>query len=301
MSPLVPFILILVLLFPIAGCSAATPAASSGVIQVVAAENFWGSIAAQVGGSHVKVTSIISNPNTDPHDYEPVSSDARTVADAQYVIFNGAGYDAWMSRLIAANPVSERKVLNIASFLGKKEGDNPHFWYNPDYVISVVSQIRDDLKAVDPADAGAFDQSAQEFLTVGLKQYKSLISDIRAKYSGTPVGATESIFAYMAPALGLDLITPSSFMNAVSEGAEIPAADQAAVEQQINLKQIKILVYNSQNTPPNIQIILNKAKALGIPTPRVTETLEPATATFQEWQSSQLQGIETALEQATGK
>ena len=93
-----------------------------------------------------------------------------------------------------------------------------------------------------------------------------LIADIKAKYSGTPVGATESIFAYMSPALGLNLITPPSYMNAVSEGTDISAADEAAVEQQIEQKQIKILVYNSQNTPPNIQILLDKAKAQGIPT-----------------------------------
>ncbi len=268
---------------------------------MVAAENFWGSIAAQVGGSHVHVTSIINDPNADPHSYEPVSQDARTIADAQYVIYNGAGYDAWMDKLLAANPAPGRKVLNVGDFFGKKEGDNPHMWYNPDYVKSIVGKIRDDLKAIDPADAAAFDQSAQQYLDTGLKQYNSLIADIKAKYSGTPVGATESIFAYMSPSLGLNLITPPSYMNAVSEGTDISAADEATVEQQINQKQIKVLVYNSQNTPPNIQILLDKAKAQGIPTATVTETLVPATATFQDWQSAELQGIENALKQATGK
>jgi len=274
---------------------------SGGIIQVVAAENFWGSIAAQVGGSHVHVTSIINDPNADPHSYEPISQDARTIADAQYVIYNGAGYDAWMDKLLAANPTNSRKELNVGDFFGKKEGDNPHMWYNPDYVKSIVGKIRDDLKAIDPADATAFDQSAQQYLDTGLKQYNTLIADIKAKYSGTPVGATESIFAYMSPSLGLNLITPPSYMNAVSEGTDISAADEATVEQQITQKQIKILVYNSQNTPPNIQILLDKAKAQGIPTATVTETLVPATATFQDWQSSELQGIENALEQATGK
>jgi len=280
-----------------------TPPSSStgGPVKVVAAENFWGSIAAQVGGSHVDVTSIIQDPNADPHSYEPTSQDARTIADAQYVIVNGAGYDAWMDKLIAANPVPGRKVLNVGDFFGKKAGDNPHMWYNPDYVTSIVGKIRDDLKAIDPADAGAFDQSAQQYLETGLKQYNGLISDIKAKYSGTPVGATESIFAYMAPALGLNIITPPSYMKAVSEGGDISAADEAAVEQQIAQKQIKILVYNSQNTPPNIQILLDQAKAQGIPIATITETLVPETATFQDWQSTQLQGIEDALKQATGK
>lgn len=287
-----------------AACSSAATIPSSNStgnpVKVVAAENFWASIAAQVGGSHVIVTSIIRNPNADPHSYEPTSQDARTVAAAQYIIENGVGYDSWMDNLIAANPVPGRKILNIGNFLGKKQGDNPHLWYDPDYVISIVGKIRDDLKTLDPTYAGAFDNSAKQYLDVSLKQYLSLINNIKAMYSGTPVGATESIFKYMAPALGLNLITPVSYMNAVSEGEEVSAADEAAMEQQIDQKQIKILIYNSQNTPPNIQILLGKARAEGIPTVTITETMVPESTTFQEWQSIQLQSIEEALKQATG-
>jgi zinc/manganese transport system substrate-binding protein len=280
----------------------ATPGSSGGqTIEVVAAENFWGSIASQVGGSHVHVTSVIVDPNADPHAYEPTVADTRTVADAQYVIYNGAGYDPWMNKLLQSNPASGRKVLNVGDFNGKHEGDNPHLWYNPTYVTAVANKIRDDLKALDPGDASSFDRSAQTFLTTGLQQYNSLIASIKAKYSGTPVGATESIFSYLAPALGLNLITPYSYLKAVSEGEDISAADEATVEQQITQKQIKILVYNSQNTPNNIQALINKAKANNIPVATITETLSPATDSFQQWQVSQLQGIQTALAQATGK
>ena len=295
-------ILLLVLTLAACGTTFQTSASGgSGPVQVVAAENFWGSIAAQVGGSHVHVTSIIVDPNADPHSYEPTAADARTVASAQYVIINGAGYDPWADKLLQANPVSGRKELNVGNFNGKHEGDNPHMWYNPDYVTAVANKIRDDLKALDPADSAAFDQSAQSFLTTGLKQYHDLIAAIKAKYSGTSVGATESIFAYLAPALGLNLVTPYSYLKAVSEGTDISAADQATVEQQIRQKQIKVLVYNSQNTPNNIQTLIALAKANNIPVATITETLSPATATFQAWQSAQLQGIQSALAQATGK
>ncbi len=293
----------LLLLFAFAGCSA-NPQSGSGSgaqLQVVAAENFWGSIAAQVGGSHVHVTSIISNPNVDPHSYEPTATDARVIAGAQYVIVNGAGYDPWADRLLQANPSSGRKELNVGELLGKHEGDNPHMWYNPDYVTAVITRIRDDLEALDPTDAQAFNASAQNFQTNGLKQYHQLIAAIRAKYAGTPVGATESIFSYMAPALGLNLITPYSYLKAVSEGTDISAADEATVEQQIKQKQIKILVYNAQNTPNNIQAVIALAKTNHIPVTTITETLSPANTTFQDWQSSQLQGIQSALAQATGK
>ena len=125
---------ILVIVIVTAGCSnvvSTAPNGAAGMVKVVAAENFWGSIAAQVGGSHVSVTSIINDPNADPHSYEPISQDARTIADAQYVIYNGVGYDAWMDKLLAANPSPNRKVLNIGDLFGKKEGDNPHHVVQP--------------------------------------------------------------------------------------------------------------------------------------------------------------------------
>jgi zinc/manganese transport system substrate-binding protein len=287
----------------LAGCGLTTQPTPGGsqVIQVIAAENFWGSIAAQVGGAHVHVTSIIVNPNSDPHSYQPTAQDGRTFAEAQYVIVNGVDYDPWATQLLQANPVSGRVVLTIGGFLGKKSGDNPHIWYNPDYVSQVVNKMRDDLKKIDPSAAADLDASAQAFLTTGLSQYHSLISQIKAQYSGTPVGATESIFSYLAPALGLDLITPYSYLKAVSEGEDISAADQATVQQQVAQKQIKILVYNSQNTPPNIQTLISVAHTEGIPVATITETLAPASATFQVWQSAQLQGILNALNQASGK
>lgn len=283
------------------GLTSQPGARGDGPVTVVAAENVWGSIAAQVGGSHVTVTSLIDNPNVDPHSYEPSAADARSVAGAQYVIVNGAGYDPWASKLLQANPVAGRKTLDLSALTGTHTGDNPHLWYNPDYVTKVAMRIRDDLKALDPAAAAAIDQSAQAFLTTGLKDYHDLIAAIKAKYAGTPVGATESIFSYLAPALGLSLITPPTYLTAVSEGQDVSATDEATVEQQVASKQIKILVYNSQNTPGNIQALINKARASGIQVATITETLVPANASFQEWQASQLRGIEAALAQATGK
>src|SRR5512139_3798041 len=104
-----------------------------GVIRVVAAENFWGSIASQLGGTNVSVYVIVNDPNADPHEYEATAADSVAVADANYVIINGAGYDTWAQKLIDANPRSGRRLLNVADLLGKKQGDNPHFWYHPDY------------------------------------------------------------------------------------------------------------------------------------------------------------------------
>jgi len=275
--------------------TATSPNASAASLQVVAAENFWGSIASQLGGDRVKVTSIITNPDTDPHDYEPKPPDARLVANARYVILNGAGYDPWGEKLLAANPVNGRKVLTVGELVGKKEGDNPHLWYSPEYVMRVVDQISADFKSLDPADAAYFEQERKHFITVGLKSYNETISAIALKYKGTPVGSTESIFAYMAAALGLNLNTPPKFMNAISEGQEPTAADKATFDQQVTQKQIKVFVYNKQNATPDTDALKKKAQAAGIPIVPITETLTPATASFQDWQVRQLKDLQQAL------
>jgi zinc/manganese transport system substrate-binding protein len=286
----------------LAGCSTTPKAAAGGApIPVVAAENFWGSLAQQLGGSHVKVTSIINNPDADPHDYEATADDAKSIARARLAIVNGVGYDAWAGKLADANPAPDRKVLNVGDLVGVKEGDNPHRWYNPDNVRKVLDQLTADYKAIDPADAAFFDTQHETVLKTNLKAYFDVIDQIKTSYSGTPVGASESIFAMMAPALGLNLITPSTFLTAISEGTDPTAADKATIDAQIKNKQIKVYVYNSQNATPDIQAQVDAAKAAFIPVTTITETLTPAGASFQDWQVSQLTTLKELLAAATRK
>ncbi len=271
-----------------------TPAGSSKV-EVVAAENFWGSIATQIGGDHAHVTSIIVNPDTDPHAYEATPGDARTMAQARYVIVNGAGYDPWAPKLLDANPVSGRRVLTVGDMFGKKEGDNPHMWYSPSYVDQVVDRIASDLAAIDPADASYFQQQGSTYKSSGLKSYHDTINAIKQKYAGTKIGATESIVSYLADGVGLNLITPYGYLKAISEGTDPSASDKAETQNQIATKQIKVFVFNSQNSTPDVQALVNQAHAQGIPVTTVTETLSPATAKFQDWQTGQLKNLLTAL------
>ena len=270
-------------------------------MQVVAAENFWGSIAAQLGGGRVSVRSIITNPNTDPHAYEPTAGDARTVASARYVIYNGIGYDPWAPKLVSANPASGRVVLNVGDLVGIRTGGNPHRWYSPPDVAQVIDQITADYKRLAPADDAYFDQQHAQFVTIGLARYRSLIADLKARYLGTPVGASESIFAPLADTLGLDLLTPESFLDAISEGSEPTAADKTTIDNQIKTGQIKVYVFNGQNSTPDVQAQLSEAEARGIPVTSITETLTPATATFEDWQVTQLQALAAALAKATGR
>jgi zinc/manganese transport system substrate-binding protein len=264
-------------------------------VSVVAAENFWGSIATQIGGDRAQVTSVIINPDTDPHAYEATPGDARLIADAKYVIVNGAGYDPWAPKLLDANPVSGRTVLTVGDLFGKKEGDNPHMWYSPSYVDQVVDRIAADLSKIDSADADYFRQQGTNYKTVGLKDYHDTIHTIKSKYAGTKIGATESIVSYIADGLGLNLVTPYTYLKAISEGTDPTAADKAAIQNEIATKAIKVFVFNSQNSTPDVQSLVDKAKAQGIPVTTVTETLSPANATFQDWQTGQLKNLLAAL------
>src|SRR5260370_1473070 len=218
----------------LAACGApAAGGSGTGTLQVIACENFWGSVAAQLGGSHVSVTSIVINPNTDPHEYESSATEPRAFAKADYVILNGAGYHDWGQKLLAANPSQSRKVFAVADLLNEKAGDNPHFWYNPDWVDKVADKITSDYRALDPADAGYFTQQREAFATA-LKPYHDAIAQIRATSTGVPVGSTESIFVYSAQALGLNLISPPEFMQAIAEGNDPPAQTVAQVQEQIS-------------------------------------------------------------------
>lgn len=270
------------------------------VVQVVAAENFWGSIASQLGGVHAHVTSIISNPATDPHDYEPTAADARTVSDSGLAIVNGIGYDAWADKLLAANPADGRTELKVGDVVGLKPGGNPHRWYSPTDVRRVITAITADYQHADPADSAYFAARKATFENTTLAPYDKLIAGIRAKYAGTPIGASESIVSPLAQGLGLKMLTPASFLDAISEGSDPTAQDKAAIDRQITGKQIKIYVYNSQNSTPDVQQQVAEAKREGIPVATVTETLAPAGDSFQQWQVRELQGIEAALAKATG-
>jgi zinc/manganese transport system substrate-binding protein len=282
----------------LAACGGPTPSGGSTTISVVAGQNFWGSLATELGGSKVSVQSVVTDPNADPHEYESSSADARAFAEAKLVILNGAGYDAWGQKLLDANPSQGRQVLTIAELLGKKEGDNPHFWYSPEYVAQVADKITAEYRSIDSADAEYFDQQRSR-LAANLKPYTDEIATIKQKYSGAPIGSTESIFVYMANALGLNLTTPAEFMNAVAEGNDPPAGAVVAFQNQISGNQIRVLVYNTQTTTAVTTNIKSLAASHHIPSVGVSETIQPLNLNFQDWQLRQLKSLEAALQSTT--
>ena len=213
-------------------------------------------------------------------------------------IVNGIGYDEWASKLLAASPESSRTELTVGDVLGLKDGDNPHQWYSPISVHKAIDAIVADYKQALPGNDAYFDKRQEAFETEGLAEYDELISRIKSRYSGTPVGASESIFEPLAPSLGLRLITPKGFMDAIAEGTEPTPSEKATADEQIKDNQIGLWVYNSQNATPDVKRLSEAAEAAGIPIATVTETLTPEGASFQEWMARELKGIDAALARA---
>ncbi len=286
------------MIFLLSGCGASggpgTPSPSTA-ISVVAAENFYGDIVKQLGGSHVSVTSILSNPNVDPHQYESSVQTAIKVSKAQFVIKNGGGYDGWMDRLLSASPAQNRLVLTALDIAPVKLPDNVHVWYSIEDIQSIAQVITADLKKLDAVDAAIFEGNLQAFLQ-STRQIQQKIDEIKGKYTGRPVGLTETIYLYQTGPLSLNVLTPFDFQKAIAEGNDPPASSMLIAEKQIKQHQIKALIYNKQTVTPTTTRLLNDAKAQNIPIVSITETM-PLGETYQAWMLDQL----TTLEQALGQ
>ena len=271
---------------------------STSVLQIVAAENFWGSLVSQLGGTHVQVLSIVTDPNADPHEYESSTADAIAISNARYVIVNGAGYDSWALSLISANNNPNQKVLNVANLLGKKDGDNPHFWYYPLYVNESVHQMYSDLVSLDPANAAYYTQQYIN-LNASLGVYNERIDEIRQKFAGTEVASTESIFEYLANATGLDLVSPTAFMEAVAEGN--PPSEKSTMQftNQLQSGNVSVLVYNNQTITQLTNYMKATAVQNNVAIVGITETLQPWNetfkVTFQDWMNAELISLQHAL------
>jgi zinc/manganese transport system substrate-binding protein len=284
------------------GTSSSTPsgsttsaAAAAAPINVVASTNVWGDIAKQIGGDHVNVTSIMSDPNADPHQYEADAKTAAALSKAQFVIENGLGYDDFMDKLVAASPNPSRAVLNAADGMKISGQDaNPHIWYDIAKIPDVATGIADQLGKMDSADAASFTANAKTF-TDSLAPINTAIANIKTKYPGAPVGYTERVPGYLVEAAGLTLATPASFAQSIEDGNDPSPADNAAMDAALTDKKIKVLLYNGQVTSPATDAVKQLAQKNGVPVVGVTETLPPTDKDFQDWQLRQVNEITTAL------
>ena len=269
---------------------AAFPAVAAPPVRVVAAENVYGGVARALGG--VEVVSIMSNPDQDPHLFETAPAVARQIAGAQIVIANGAGYDPWMDKLIAAMPRPGRVVINVAALTGKKAGDNPHLWYDPATMPAVASAIADALAKADPTGAAGYAERLKIVLAE-LACVQQRVAALRTKWRGAPVTATEPVFGPMADALGLTMRN-ERFQLAMMNDTEPSARDVAAFEDDLRQHRVKVLLYNKQISGKLTERLIAIARTSKISVVAVTET-QPADVSFSDWMLGELDALDKAL------
>ncbi len=272
--------------------STGAKAAESGKISVVAAENFYGGVAQQIGGAQVEVISVMSNPDQDPHLFETSPAVARQLSAAQIVVFNGADYDPWMPKLLAVAPRPNRVTIVASDLVGKKSGDNPHLWYDPATMPAVAKAIAAALAKAAPAHASEFNGRLATFLA-SLKPLDAKIDAIRKKYAGVPVTASEPVFGYMAEALGLKMRN-EKFQLSIMNSTEPSVSDVAAFERDLKEHKVRVMFYNKQASDKIVQQLVAIANAAKVPVVAVTET-QPGGMTFQQWMQSQVNNTEKAL------
>jgi zinc/manganese transport system substrate-binding protein len=269
-------------------------AAAPARIPIVAAENFYADVIGQIAGDHALLTSIISDPNADPHEYETSSRDVAAIARARLVVVSGIGYDSFMTKLLRASPNAAREVIVVADLIGRKDGDNQHIWYIPTTVLRFARTVADTLARIDPDHARSYQDWLRVFET-SYTPFTDKVASLRAKIAGTPIAVTEPVFNYMAEALEIKVITPEEFQKAIEEGEDPPARAMAEMEDQLRGHQVKVLVYNTQTVTPVTEKIKRDAKSFKLPVIGVSETLPLNGMNYQRWMISQLDALEEAL------
>jgi zinc/manganese transport system substrate-binding protein len=271
-----------------------SPSTSGAPIAVLGAENFYADLLAQIGGSHVTASSILSDPSADPHEYEASPAAAKLVADSRLVIVNGIGYDDFMDKLLGASTKPDRVVINAQDILGVKDDANVHIWYDPATMPRVAEAAAAALAKIDPQNAAYFAEGKARYLAA-LKPFNDKIAALKAKYAGAPIAFTENVAGYLTDAIGLKVLTPPEFMEAIESGTDPAPADVAAERDLLTGRKVKALLYNSQVTSPLTEQIRELATKNNVPVVAVAETIPPNFKTFQEWQLAQLDELERAL------
>lgn len=265
-------------------------------VKVVAAENFYGDVASQIGGANVAVTSILTNPDEDPHLFEASTETARALADAKVTISNGVDYDPWMGKLLKANASPGRKEILVGQLVGRKTGDNPHLWYDPASMRAAAKAIAMDLDAVDPGHKADYDKGEAAFVA-SLKPLDAKIVEMKKKFAGQPVTMSEPVFGYQANLIGLK-VHNEKFALAIMNNAEPTASEVAGFENDLKNHLVKAMLFNAQASEPAVQRLVDLAKGNSIPVVGVSET-EPPGMTYQAWMLSQLDALDKALSAET--
>ena len=280
------------------GCAGASSGPTTGVIRAIGAENEYADVLGQIGGRYVRVSSILSNPNTDPHAFESSPSVAQEVSAAELVVQNGVGYDDFMGKIESASPSSNRKVIVVQRLLGLPDSTpNPHLWYDPATMPKVARAMADDLAMLRPAHAAYFQSRLQAF-DRSLSPWLDAIATFKARFAGTAVATTEPVADYLLQAMGLDNLTPFSFQADIMNGTDPPPQDISLENGFFTGHKIKVFCYNEQVVSSLTASIRQSAEKSDVPVVAVYETMPTPGYDYQTWMLAEVQDIQRAI--ATG-
>ncbi|MFE2215363.1 metal ABC transporter solute-binding protein, Zn/Mn family [Streptomyces canus] len=278
------------------GNASAAPATSSKVA-VVASTNVYGDIVSRIGADKVSVTSVISDPDQDPHSYEASTQNQLALSKAKVVVENGGGYDDFVDRMLKSAGNSSVEVINAVKVSGRtapKGGElNEHVWYDFPTVAKIADRIAAALGKADPANAATYTKNADAF-KAELKPLEAKEAQIKEEHGGEAIAITEPVPLYMTGASGLVDRTPTEFSEAIEEGDDVSPKVLQETLALFSGKQVEALVYNAQTSGPQTEKSEQAAKAAGIPVVPVTETL-PSGKNYLAWMTGNVDALANAL------
>ena len=278
------------------GMAAASPGGSTkGVIQAIGAENEYADVLAQIGGADVHVSSILNNPNTDPHTFESSPSVAEEVRGAQLIVQNGVGYDTFMTTIESASPNAARKVIVAQHVLGlPNDTPNPHLWYTPRTMPAVAKAMAADLAALQPAHAAYFRANLAAF-DASLKPWHAAIAAFREDHHGVSVATTEPVADYLLEAMGIHNLTPWRFQADIMNGVDPAPQDVTLENGYFTGHKVQVFCYNQQVVDALTTSIRHTALSAGVPVVGVYETMPTPGYHYQTWMLAEVNAIEKAV------
>lgn len=279
-----------------AGGSPAAAGASVARITAIGAENEYADVIAQVGGKYVQASSIMSNPNTDPHTFEASPAVAREITGAKLIVQNGVGYDDWATTIENADPGDGRQVINVQQLLGLPDNTpNPHLWYKPTTMPAVANAVATDLGQIDPAHAAYYKANAASF-TASLGAWNKAMAAFKSAHpAGIPVATTEPVADYMLQAAGADNLTPWTFQADIMNGTDPSPQDVATQKALFTQHKVKVFLYNQQVTDSLTESYIKLADENGIPVVGVYETMPTPGYTYQSWMLAEVNALNKAV------
>ncbi len=273
--------------------------ANARVITAVGAENEYADVIRQIGGRFVRVTSILNNPNTDPHAFESSPRVAGEISSAQLIVQNGLGYDAFMNKIESASSNAGRKVIIVQNLLGLSYATpNPHLWYSPSTMPAVALALARDLAGFDPSEAGYFETNLKVFIQ-SMTPWLSAIVGFSARHPGVTVATTEPVADYLLQALGANNRTPFGMQADIMNGVDPSPQDISLEDKLFSKHEVKVFIYNQQVVDSLTASFKSAAQLAGVPIVGVYETMPPSGYDYQSWMLAEVHAIDSAVTNRT--